>query len=756
MDGNDVINYKSLYDNYWEASDRVDERSGDLGRIATLIAETCGYGSAIDIGCGEGFLVGELLEKGIDAIGIDISSVVIERANARWPGRFHSGSVLSLPFPESHFDVVVSTDCMEHLAPVDVPAALREMYRVTSRYVFLQIATTHDRDGHWHLTVEDRAWWEARCFEAGFRKHALYYRVNLYEALNEDSLQILVLLEKVPSAALQNYDLSVLNEERLLHTDMLREVGRRSDAHCIRYHKAAEFIRPGDRVLDVACGLGYGSHILFHASQARSVLGVDLSDFGINYANAHYGHQGKLDFLVGDAQALSQIPENSIDFIAAFETIEHVPEPAAYLQALKRVLKPSGRLMICAPNNWADETGKDPNPHHLHVYTWDRLVSECGAHFLLEKGFLQTAGGAMRCHFAPRSWVEVPPDQPLQEDGEWILLMGMADPALGKGVPYSETSWTLPESPDFHVSAFARDYTNPWLVKSMVSRGVRATSHRLLNRIQAKALISSDKNSVDYGAALCGSIYAHIGQYRSDPKDTSDLEKEAHRYTSMVQPSPHQLRWQVSLLFAMAELARVSGDSQRATALYEACAAHDVTAYSPLLGNKILDALHWLAILAVNSHAPEKARSYLRQSVTEAIRLASGSWLNVVGNPEQPLPFGFPEMAQLMDKASRAAYMLKVLDDVDEKPGIFFQESHGFFERQIIARDEQIHDLENSNQSLLSLIADKDERLKSLVREVERLNLRTQELASEVAMQDAHAQELAREVVQLTQQIARG
>lgn len=754
VDGNGMINYKSLYDNYWEALDRVGERSGDLGRIAALVAETCGYASVIDIGCGEGVLVGELLKLGIDTIGIDISSVVIERANSRWPGRFFCGSILSLPFPDSHFDVMVSIDCMQHLAQVDVPAALREMYRVTSRYVFLQIATSHDRDGHWHLTVEGRAWWEARCFEAGFRKHALYYRVNPYEALNEEGWKILVLLEKVPSAALQNYDLSVLTEERLLHTDMLREVGRRSDAHCIRYHKAAEFIRPGDRVLDVACGLGYGSHILFHASQASSVLGVDLSDFGINYANAHYGSREIIDFLVGDAQTLSQIPENSIDFITAFETIEHVPDPIAYLQALKRVLKPSGRLMICAPNNWADETGKDPNPHHLHVYTWDRLVAECGAHFLLEKGFLQTAGGAMRCHFAPRSWVEVPPDQPLQQDGEWILLMGMADPELGKGVPYSETSWTLPESPDFHISAFARDYTNPWLLKSMVSRGMRATSRKLLDRIQAKALINSDKDSVDYGAALCGSIYAHIDPYRSSLKDATDLEKEACRYTLIKQPTPHQLRWQVSLLFAMAEMARVSGESQRATELYEACAANDVTAYSPLLGNKILDALYWLAILAINGHALEKARVYLRKSTIEAIRLASGSWLNIVGHPEQPLPFGFPEMAQLMDKASRAAYMLKVLDHAVEKPGIFFQESHGFFERQLIVRDDRIQDLESSNRSLLSLIAEKDESLKSLAREVERLNLRNQELANEVVKQDAHAQELAKKVVLLTQQLA--
>lgn len=720
-ESNGATDYKSLYDGYWQAPDRVGERSGDLGRIALLVADTCGYGSAIDIGCGEGFLVGELLNRGINAFGCDISAVVVERANLRFPRRFFEGSALSMPFPEGSFDVVVSTDCMEHLAPADVPAALREMCRVSSRYVFLQIATTPDHDGHWRRTVENRDWWEARCFEAGFRKHALYYSANPYESLNQDGWQILILLEKVPKDALLHYDLSVLSEERLLHTDMLREVGRRSDAHCIRYHKAAELVRPGDRVLDVACGLGYGSHILYTASQAESVVGVDLSDFGINYANAHYGCPGKLDFLVGDAQVLSQIPDNSIDFITAFETIEHVPDPDAYLQALKRVLKPSGRIMVCAPNNWTDESGKDPNPHHLHVYSWDRLVAECGAHFMLERGFLQTAGGAMRCHFSPRSWVEVSPELPLPQDGEWVLLVGMADPHGGKGVPYVESSWTLPSSDDFHVSAFARDYVNPWLVKGMVAMGMRTTSPHLLEKMQQQVLAGSEVDSVDYGAALCGSIYAQM----NSPQGCRDLEEDVHRYVAIQQPSPHQLRWQVSLLFARAEAARRFGDLESAIELYEACAALDVTKYSPLLGNKTLDALYWLAVLAMNRHDTEKARVYLQRSVAEAVRLASGPWLNIIGLSDTPLPFGFPEMAQLMDKASRAAYMLSILDDAIGKPGLFHQESQGFFERQLIARADRISDLENSVQSL----------------------------AKEVIQQDANAQELAKEVVRLREYI---
>jgi len=708
--------------------------------LANLIGKTCGYGKILTLDLEDVDLVSILLAKGQDAFGIKTPGSTLG-------ARFFAGSAAQLPFPDDHFDILVCAGRLESLSYEELPRVLKEICRVTSRYVVLRISTSTIKDTGATVIQEQRAWWESRCFEAGFRKHPLYYRATPYEALNNDGDYLLVLLEKVPPAALQTFDLMVLEEERLLHTDMLRETGRRSDAHCIRYHKAAELIRPGDHILDVACGLGYGSHILYAASQADSIIGVDLSDFGIDYANAHYGHQGKLEFLVGDAQSLEQIPDNSIDFITAFETIEHVPEPLAYLKALKRVLKPSGRIMVCAPNNWADETGEDPNPHHLHVYTWDRLVSEVGAHFLLERGVLQTAGGAMRCHFEPRSWVEVAPDRPLPQDGEWIQLVGMADPVAGRDVPYTETSWVLPSSEHFHVSAFARDYVNPWLVRAMVARGMRATSRKLLTNMQEQTLASSDEDSVDYGAALCCRLYSQLDELWDSPEQTQELEEKARRYESLEQPSPHQLRWQVSLLFVRAEVARLSGESQKAIELYEACAALDVTIYSPLLGNKTLDALHWLAVLAINNKNPEKAKQYLQRAVNEAMRLTSGSWLNVIGSPDTPLPFGFSEMAQLMDKASRAAYMLKVLDDAQGKPGLFHEESHGFFERQLIARDERIRDLEISTQSLLSLVAEKDERLHTLAQEVERMNLRAHELANEVMQQDKHAQALAKEVV---------
>jgi len=705
MSTNQCADYRSTSDVYSQQSRRM-VGGADGSVLAELVIRTCGFGRTLDVGSGEGHLVGEFLKKGLDAYGLDLFGIVVDHARSRWPNRFNQGSVLALPYQDGAFHTVVSSNCLECLAPHDVPAALKEIHRVSSRFVFLQIATRRD-DERDHLTAEGRAWWETRCFEVGFRKHAAYYDVNRYESLNSDGRQIYVVLEKIPAATIERYPLATLERQRLLHMDMLRETGRRGDAHCIRYHMAAQYIRPGDIVLDVACGLGYGSFILFQNSQAKSVLGVDMSEYAIAYAEANYAIDDVVSFRFGDAQKLSFLADNSVDFVAGFETIEHVPNPAEYLSELKRVLRPSGRLMVCAPNDWTDESGKDPNPHHLHVYTWEKLFSECSSHFLLEKGFVQTAGGAMKCHNSPRKWREVPLVQMLEHEAEWILLLCMVDPVEKKGASYTESLWKLPTSINFNVAAFARDYENPWLVRGMIAIGLRNQSTSNLRSMQKRILEAAATDSVDYGAALCGRAYDRLLESPIPAGEYKFLLDEICKYAQIVQTNPHVLRWQVSLLFVGAELARAHGKFNDAERLYLACAEIDVMRYSPLLGNKTLDALFWLARITLGRCEYMTARYYLTKSVEEAKRLVSGSWLNICGDINHPLPFGLAEIAQLMDKASRAAYMLASLDDYERRPGILYSEAKGFYERQFFWKDSDLSSLRNQVVDLTTEVTQK-------------------------------------------------
>lgn len=507
----------------------------------------------------------------------------------------------------------------------DLLARLPEIFAWQTRYVVV----VHDIVNEAEFALRERDSLEKQVISAGFRKASAYYDINPYASLNVASGCFIAPFERVPDSALAKYNLEILEEERLLHTDMLRETGRRSDAHCVRYRYAAEHIRPGDRVLDVACGLGYGSRMLFESSLAASVHGIDLSDFGVAYAVSHYGMDGCVRYTVGDAENLSTIADASIDFIAAFETIEHVPNPEIYLQELKRVLAPGGRVMLCAPNDWTDETGKDPNPFHLHVYTWDKLKAEVSSYFLLEKAFIQVAGGAMKCHFSPRSWLEVDPVEPSYAEAEWIVFLGMKDPTEPGEAVFKETAWRIPTSSRFNVSAFARDYANPWLVKAMVAIGQRCTNAAILDSFRRKVTAVAPARSVDAGAALCGQIYSFTEQ--AGYADLDSLSKAVVDYLSIKGPNPHQRRWQVSIAYAYGFAKFLEGDVDGAEHYLRICCEIDPLPYSPILGNKTLDALFVRAVICVGREDLQGARTLLHRSVELVRRWSAGgvrnSWL---------------------------------------------------------------------------------------------------------------------------------
>lgn len=272
----------------------------------------------------------------------------------------------------------------------------------------------------------NRAVWESAMINAGWRKHPLNERVAPYGELDRVAGLLMIAFERLPDAAIAAYPLRVLEEERDLHTDMTREPGRRSDAHMTRYAQATQFIRPGDRVIDVACGLGYGTYLLAHGSLASSLTGLDASDYAVDYANINFTvvSPTPMTFMVGDAQSLSDMADGSADFAVSVETLEHLPEPDRLLAELHRVLSPHGRLYASVPNDWSDETGEDPNPFHFHVYDWQRLVAQFQRNgFVIEKAWLQDAGGGQKRHLSIRSMMEVDPLAAPLGDGEWLLVL---------------------------------------------------------------------------------------------------------------------------------------------------------------------------------------------------------------------------------------------------------------------------------------------------------------------------------------------
>src|ERR1700722_8417852 len=94
--------------------------------------------------------------------------------------------------------------------------------------------------------------------------------------------------------------------------------------HIYRYGFALHYV-PGKRVLDIACGEGYGAASLQKAGAAQ-VIGVDVSESACSHARGKYG----IDARVGSAEKIP-LPDKSVDVVVSFETIEHVRDPGRFL-----------------------------------------------------------------------------------------------------------------------------------------------------------------------------------------------------------------------------------------------------------------------------------------------------------------------------------------------------------------------------------------------------------------------------------------
>lgn len=652
-----MVDYFDIYDGYWQRPDRLGESSfDDPTPVARQILATCGPGSLLDVGSGMGALVRELLKQGADASGVDVSAVAVEHCNRHAPGRFFAGSILKLPFKDASFDTLISTGCLEHLAPEDVPKAFREMRRVCRRNLFLRIATGPDRDGHWHLTIEKRAWWEAVAFAAGFRKHPHYYGILPFHALEVEGNTITIPLERVPEDALSLYPLTKLLEHRELHMDMSRETGRRSDAHMARYHLAANYIRDGDTVLDSACGMGYGSRLLAWQSGAARVIGVDLDQEAVLYAKENFAQaEGRISFKASDVLQLDFLPDNSIDLFVSFETLEHVPHPDRLIAEAKRVLRPGGRFIVSVPNLWVNEEGIDPNPYHLHVYDWKRLTKEIQSCFLLEAAYAQAAGGGMKLTTHPRSLFEFSPEGAPPAVAEWWLAVGMKDPVDSKNVPYKETALRWDGTPPNAV-AFARDYENPWLVRSIVSIGWRNRNPVQRAEISRRALINSSPKSPDTGAALCVLSYGLLeSSDRPTPSSVQAIVAQIDTYIAINDPRPQCRRWSISLMYVRGLLWQSVGALDRSLDSFRNCAAADPLLFSPLLATKTVDACRLAGLLQFLAGHREEAKKFWTKGISLAEKALRGDWREIHGDIEHPFTFGLREAAQILDIASRCA-----------------------------------------------------------------------------------------------------
>jgi 2-polyprenyl-3-methyl-5-hydroxy-6-metoxy-1,4-benzoquinol methylase len=147
--------------------------------------------------------------------------------------------------------------------------------------------------------------------------------------------------------------------------------------HLVVYEWIARRVA-GLRVVDLACGEGYGSDVLAGAG-AASVVGVDANPDAHDHARLRYVRPN-LRFARDLVETFSE-PSDAVVFL---QTIEHVQNPGEILEHCKSLVGPSGVVYVTTPNvlTLAPEGAeKSGNPWHVKEYRPEEFRALCEAHF---------------------------------------------------------------------------------------------------------------------------------------------------------------------------------------------------------------------------------------------------------------------------------------------------------------------------------------------------------------------------------------
>ena len=143
----------------------------------------------------------------------------------------------------------------------------------------------------------------------------------------------------------------------------------------------------GLSVLDIACGVGYGSQVLAQRGAAQ-VTGVDISKEAVEYARTHFSH-ANVKFLGGDATHLGQLGK-CFDAAVSFETIEHLSNPADLIREVHGVLKPGGLFVCSTPNRDYRRRGAAKNPYHMCEWSYQQFHDGFSRYFAMESQYHQS------------------------------------------------------------------------------------------------------------------------------------------------------------------------------------------------------------------------------------------------------------------------------------------------------------------------------------------------------------------------------
>ena len=157
------------------------------------------------------------------------------------------------------------------------------------------------------------------------------------------------------------------------------------EEHLSRYVYATKYFS-GKRVLDIACGTGFGSKYIAQQSPAF-LYSADVSEEALSMTKSKLESE-TVNFEVGFQNGTkTTFPDNNFDTIISIETIEHIDDDLSFLKELNRILAPKGTLILSTPNGLITnpDQGIPSNKFHVREDFPDILKKKIEEFFVIEK-----------------------------------------------------------------------------------------------------------------------------------------------------------------------------------------------------------------------------------------------------------------------------------------------------------------------------------------------------------------------------------
>ncbi len=627
-----------------------------------FIATQFGLGRTLVFGSEDKQLFSKLLLKGFDCYFNIRDTTQCTYLNRFFPDRCERAPKLSTASVKKIHLAIIFIDENDGTTQLNDVLELIKTYQIVHTLVIYNSGS--------NLFYADycrtRAMLESLAYESGFSKHLSFLEFT-HEYTNVLPLQFvfLALSMDIETAHRQDANPKVktafAGELKHLISDkdnFLKNSGPSCLMKLWMYQIANEFIRPGDRVLDISTGSKTALQYLKARSKAHSI-NENIPKPGVPSRSCSIDSPSKVnvnDYLIKlQAQAdnhldlsilfleVSQIEAKNLDvqntdFPALLESINF----DSMIDETRRTLKPGGRLLLgFYQNHVFDHIALQQIRNHLLTALADKFRLDSGQAINLPEEFNKDEKRLSQdwyFTFRPESQIDKPTN--------CLLFCFMKDPLSVTDVVYEEQMYAGEQAPD-NIISFARDYNNPWLVHALVSLPWRLSSLPL-KRLAEDTLAHFSENTIEHAAALCVVGYQLLDNADTDA-DTVKLHIEKISMTqNSLQDKGHALRWKISNSYLAGLLLSKIGDFPSALHWFEQCSISDCRKFSASLGTKTLSAAYWAGKLALVLGDSEGARLHFQRGVSGYFDLFANGKQEFIG--DQLIPFDLPyyEMQEML------------------------------------------------------------------------------------------------------------